>query len=88
MTAKTVSMGVREFREKATQLLSGRQSVIVTKHGEPSGIFIPLPKKSSDPSDLEAAIKRLEATFVKLEKLGLSREEIENLLSDDSDNEE
>jgi antitoxin (DNA-binding transcriptional repressor) of toxin-antitoxin stability system len=83
MTARTVSMGVREFREKATQLLAGRQSVIVTKHGEPSGIFIPLPRKSPDLSGLKIAISKLEATFAQLEEQGLSREEIENLLSND-----
>jgi DNA-binding transcriptional regulator YhcF (GntR family) len=85
MNTDQVPKEVHGFRERAMQLLEQRRAQNVYTDETSGNTYIRMSEKSNDPSDLEAAIKRLEATFVKLEEMGLSKVEIENLLLDDSD---
>lgn len=51
---KTVKVGMREFRDKlATYLLESESPVVVTRHGDTVGYFIPARRKRSD-ADKEA----------------------------------
>lgn len=39
------SVGVREFRDRATQLIASGETLVVEKHGEPVGFFVPIVAK-------------------------------------------
>ena len=36
------SVGVREFRDQATQLMSSGETLVIERHGEPIGFFVPI----------------------------------------------
>ena len=36
------SVGIREFRDRATQLIASGETLVVEKHGEPVGFFVPI----------------------------------------------
>jgi antitoxin (DNA-binding transcriptional repressor) of toxin-antitoxin stability system len=36
------SIGIREFRDQATQLMASGETLIVERHGEPIGFFVPI----------------------------------------------
>jgi hypothetical protein len=38
-------IGVREFRDQATSLLSSDETFIVERHGEPIGFYVPIAAK-------------------------------------------
>lgn len=46
--------GVREFRNRAPELLQGRDIVFVTRHGKLSGVLVPL----SDPKELPVEFRK------------------------------
>ncbi len=39
------SVGVREFRDQATQMMSSGETLIIERHGEPIGFFVPIAAK-------------------------------------------
>jgi antitoxin (DNA-binding transcriptional repressor) of toxin-antitoxin stability system len=39
------SVGVREFRDQATQMMSAGETLVIERHGEPIGFFVPIAAK-------------------------------------------
>ena len=39
------SVGVREFRDQATSLIASGETIVVERHGEPVGFFVPIVAK-------------------------------------------
>lgn len=39
------TIGVREFRDQATSLLASDETLIVERHGEPIGFYVPIEAK-------------------------------------------
>jgi antitoxin (DNA-binding transcriptional repressor) of toxin-antitoxin stability system len=39
------AIGVREFRDQATTILAGGETLIIERHGEPIGFFVPITAK-------------------------------------------
>jgi antitoxin (DNA-binding transcriptional repressor) of toxin-antitoxin stability system len=75
-------VGVREFKDKATSYISKAETVVIEKHGEPVGWYIPIPKK--DKAKVKAAMMRLEKTINQtLEKTKLSEEDLAEFFSKD-----
>jgi antitoxin (DNA-binding transcriptional repressor) of toxin-antitoxin stability system len=38
-------IGIREFRDQATTLLSGGETLVIERHGKPIGFFVPIEAK-------------------------------------------
>lgn len=69
------SVGVREFRDRATQLIASGETLVVEKHGEPVGFFVPIVAK--DRRAGAAALDRLGETVMNvLAKTGLTEDEL------------
>lgn len=69
------SVGVREFRNRATQLIASGETLVVERHGEPVGFFVPIVAK--DRRAGAAALDRLGKTVRDvLAKTGLSEDEL------------
>lgn len=68
------SVGVREFRDNATQLIASGETLVVEKRGEPVGFFVPVAAR--DRRSQAAAMDRLsEVVEGVLAKTGLSEDE-------------
>ena len=39
------SVGVREFRDQATSMMSTGETLVIERHGEPIGFFVPISAK-------------------------------------------
>lgn len=39
------SVGVREFRDQATTMLGAGETLVIERHGEPIGFFVPITAK-------------------------------------------
>jgi len=39
------SVGVREFRDKATSMMGSGETLVIERHGEPIGFFVPVTAK-------------------------------------------
>jgi antitoxin (DNA-binding transcriptional repressor) of toxin-antitoxin stability system len=66
-------IGIREFRDNATTLLVGVETMLIERHGHPVGYFIPIKRKNTGES--EVAMKRLEQALEKaVAESGLSEE--------------
>ncbi len=39
------SVGVREFRDQATSMMSSGETLVIERHGEPIGFFVPIAAK-------------------------------------------
>lgn len=39
------TIGVREFRDQATSLLASNETLVVERHGEPIGFYVPITAK-------------------------------------------
>jgi antitoxin (DNA-binding transcriptional repressor) of toxin-antitoxin stability system len=39
------AIGVREFRDQASALLAGDETLVIERHGEPIGFFVPITAK-------------------------------------------
>ena len=57
------SVGIREFRDKASQYLSSREVVAVKRHGKLVGFYIPVTQ--SEEIEIEQALQRLNQTVEK-----------------------
>jgi antitoxin (DNA-binding transcriptional repressor) of toxin-antitoxin stability system len=51
------SVGVREFRDQATSILAAGETLVIERHGEPIGFFVPITAK--DRRTGRAALGRL-----------------------------
>ena len=54
------SVGIREFRDKASQYLASREAVAVKRHGKLVGFYIPV--EQSEEIEIEQALQRLNQT--------------------------
>jgi len=71
-------VGVREFRDHATQYLSGDEVLAIERHGQPLGFYIPTGKSRLE--SFEEALARLEHTVQQvLAETGMSEEELSRL---------
>lgn len=71
-------VGVREFRNHATQYLAGDEVLTVERHGQPIGFYIPT--GASRQESFAQALERLEATVQHMVKeTGLGEEELSRL---------
>ncbi len=69
------SVGVREFRDHATKLIGSGETLVIEKHGEPVGFFVPIVAK--DRRAGAAALERLDVLVTEvLEERGLSEDEL------------
>ncbi len=72
--AKLRNVGVREFRDHATNYLSGSDPVAVSKHGRVIGFYLPLKR---DEDEVRHALAKLGETVEQvLEESGLSEDEL------------
>jgi hypothetical protein len=54
------SIGIREFRDKATQYLASKEVVAVKRHGKLVGFYIPV--EQSDETEIQQALQNLSQT--------------------------
>ena len=57
------SVGIREFRDKASQYLASNEAVAVKRHGKLVGFYIPV--SQSESVEIEQALSRLNQTVSK-----------------------
>ena len=57
------SVGIREFRDKASQYLASSEAVAVKRHGKLVGFYIPV--EQSESVEIEQALSRLNQTVSK-----------------------
>lgn len=70
--AKLKNVGVREFRDHATNYLSGSDPIAVSKHGRVIGFYIPLQR---DEDEVRHAVTKLGETVGQvIEESGLSED--------------
>jgi antitoxin (DNA-binding transcriptional repressor) of toxin-antitoxin stability system len=69
------SIGVRQFRDQASSILSAGETLVIERHGEPIGFFVPITAK--DRRRGRQALGRL-GTLVAdvLERSGLDEDEL------------
>ena len=68
-------VGVREFRDHATQYLAGDEVLAIERHGQPIGFYVPT--GTSRREHYSEALARLEATVRRiLDETGMSEEEL------------
>jgi len=69
------SVGVREFRDQATQMMGSGETLVIERHGKPIGFFVPI--SATDRRAGRAALGRLGAAAGELlEEAGLDEEEL------------
>ena len=54
------SVGIREFRDKASQYLASKEAIAVKRHGKLVGFYIPA--EQSDEMEIQQALQRLNQT--------------------------
>ena len=57
------SVGISEFRDKASQYLASKEALAVKRHGKLVGFYIPVPQ--SEEEEIEQALSRLNQTVAK-----------------------
>ena len=71
-------VGVREFRDHATQYLAGDDVLAIERHGQPIGFYVPTAAKH--PENWARALERLQQTVEEvLAETGLAEEELSRL---------
>ena len=69
------AIGVREFRDQATSILAGGETLVIERHGEPIGFFVPITAK--DRRGGRVALGRLSALLNDVtERAGLDEDEL------------
>ena len=75
------SVGVREFRDRATQMMAGGETLIIERRGEPVGFFVPI--AATDRRAGGEALERLgELIDDVLARTGLGEEELVSELAE------
>ena len=73
------SVGIREFRDKASQYLASSEVLAVKRHGKLVGFYIPV--KESDEEEVQTVIERLEQAVERVTaKSGLDEETLSHAL--------
>lgn len=71
-------VGVRDFRNRASEYLSGDEVLAVERHGQPIGFYIPM--GTSRREGFAQALERLEHTVQRMVvETGMSEEELSRL---------
>lgn len=55
------SVGIREFRDKASQYLASKEAIAIKRHGKIAGFYIPV--SESDEAEIQSALMRLSQTI-------------------------
>jgi antitoxin (DNA-binding transcriptional repressor) of toxin-antitoxin stability system len=77
MAEPVQQIGIREFRDRATQYLAGAQPIAITRHGRVIGFYIPVPP---DREETDRALQRLAETVERVRReTGMSEDELANL---------
>jgi hypothetical protein len=72
------SVGVREFRDHATQYLAGDEVLAIERHGQPIGFYIPTGQSRRE--NFQKALSRLDQTVRQvLAETGLNEDELVRL---------
>lgn len=80
-TPRLTRVGVKEFRDKATQLLAQDAPFAVERHGKVIGFYTPLSGSPEQQGRIVQAATRLDDTMNRVAgELGLSLDELEDLL--------
>lgn len=75
------SVGVREFRDRASSLMGEGETLVIERHGEPIGFFVPISAK--DRRAGREALGRLgRAVDELLERTGLGEDELVREVTD------
>lgn len=71
---------VREFRSRLGSLIDGEDTVLVTRHGKPAAVFLPLEDLRTLPVELRRPLIRALGKIVssRLEEKGITEEEVLN----------
>jgi antitoxin (DNA-binding transcriptional repressor) of toxin-antitoxin stability system len=73
------TVGIREFRDKATHYLASGEILAVKRHGKVVGFYIPV--EQSDEKEVQQALTQLSVTVeAALVESGLSEEELSQAL--------
>lgn len=56
-----MKMGIKEFRERISEVSLGDEVIIVTHHGKRVGRYIPERRKAAEDVDMQAWVKEREA---------------------------
>jgi antitoxin (DNA-binding transcriptional repressor) of toxin-antitoxin stability system len=73
-------VGVREFKDQATSMMSAGETIVIERHGKPIGFFVPVEAK--DRKKGRAALGRLgKAVDAVLDETGLDEEQLVRELS-------
>lgn len=76
--AELKTVGVREFRDRATAYLSGAEPVAVSKHGRVIGFYVPLER---DATEARRALAQLADSVQRVvAESGMSEDELAQLL--------
>lgn len=68
-------VGVREFKDKATAMMSSGETIVIERHGKPIGFFVPV--NAIDRTRGRAALGRLgRAVESVLEQTGLDEDQL------------
>lgn len=68
-------VGVREFKDKATAMMSSGETLVIERHGKPIGFFVPV--DATDRKRGRAALGRLgRAVDTVLDQTGLDEEQL------------
>lgn len=68
-------VGVREFKNQATTMMSSGETLVIERHGTPIGFFVPVTAK--DRAEGRSAMGRLgQALDALMEQAGLSEDEL------------
>ena len=68
------TIGVREFRDRATHYLSGDETLAIQKHGVTIGHYVPVKKPNL--ASASAAAARLDALTAELAKKGITEDSL------------
>lgn len=69
------TMGVREFRDQATSVMAAGETLVIERHGEPIGFFVPITAKDRPAG--RAALGRLGELVVEvMDQVGVDEDEL------------
>lgn len=81
------SVGVREFKDQANALLNAEEPLLITRHGQAIGTYIPF--RRADKAAAARAAERLEATLNTIyAKTGMTEDEFMAIFLDDTPSDE
>ena len=73
------TVGVRDFRDHATDYLGSARPLAITRHGRVIGFYVPVP--SSLAEETRVALRRLADTVARIQaQTGISEDELGDLL--------